>query len=279
MPPNRRYPRAREVAARLAQLDHDRVLAFEGSDSLNADLLVVRFDGRERVFSPDAMETWLDGLGRGRNIPQLVAYDRRDIEAVRRLLLAPGPQDQCRIALRYAMQAASITMAQMMAEIRATNKAINDSLRLGGTPGRENREWRTVEQDSTTYWECLVWSHRAMWDVLQGSPVRTLVKPQSVDDEVFVAPPGSWRGWREPAPLVRQRLLAFAHEQGLVRWVDPADPNRAYHTREFRLAAGGRVADVAADAVWPWLVGLADSAAPDLSVFLYEGGAGRLSES
>jgi hypothetical protein len=296
-PPLPRRPKVVQQAIdRLLNLDRAGALRFGGGDGRPAELLTIELGDRSRAFAATEMLGWLDGFDAGATLPPELAppplelgrprsRDGRHRAQLRSILVNPTPQDQCRIALRLAMQRAGIGTSAMMTEIRASKKAIIDALQLGVRPGRDGREYRYLGSGLDTRWQCMVWSHVAMADVVGIDVARQLLPLVDPSRPVSPRPPD---GWCEPDVLARLRLLLAAHERGLVAWVSVPGPNAGLYARSFRFDPPGLPPQdrprwtVLAERAWPWLVGVADAAPGDgprlMGQQLYEAGVATLRE-
>ncbi len=240
-----RNPRGVSALGQRAQ-EHARKgrLSYLGIDRPGG-LAAVEVHGQTREFPPLAMMDWLDGFDAGqagyRQPPEL--RDRERIATVRSVLVNPPLIDQVRIRVRVAMERDGRKVGETAQATALTIKAFTDALRFGthGTIG--------------------------LLTVLGHDPA---ARPD-LADRPGDAPltPGPLPDWDEPDALARLRALGYAHEQGVVRWIDPTEVNKAFHARRFVTQVGDHKVQVFTDSVRTWLVGVADAIVPDAGDALY----------
>jgi hypothetical protein len=207
-----------------------------------------------RRFDQAAAAAWLGGHALAREHPArprtvTQAHLQREIALARAVLVNPSWVDSQRTAIRQVMQDTGATLSQLAERSGRTRKAVSAAIRYG--------QPRTLSNAMT---QCLL-------DGL-GVEVTVVYRPRDAASGPVAAPrevPS------EPAGLTVVRLLAYAHEQRLIRWIDPIDPNAGYRPATvFTLGYGRGRVRVASTAVQPWLIGLADAAAPEMADLLAE---------
>lgn len=220
-------------------------LRYLGTDAPDGDL-AVEVDGRQREYEPRQMLDWLSGFDLGRAAGQVQPVWRRRpnvIATVRAVLVNPSITDQARIRIRLVMQQEDVGPVELAKRIGVTTKSVTESLRWSA-PGAIG-----------------------MLAALGHDPaIRQDLADTDPDTPLTPWPPA---GWQEPEMLARLRLLGYAHEQGVIAWVDPVDVNKASHAAAFTVMVGDTAADVRAEAVRPFLVGVGDAVLPDAADQMY----------
>jgi hypothetical protein len=233
------------LAERLRALDRARQVNYLGSDQGDGTY-AVEVAGQLREYPALRMVNWLDGYtaGHGR-APQPAERRSPDaIATVRAVLVHPTLTDQTRIRIRVAMEDERVGVKELAGRIPVTLKSVVESLRWL-SPG--------------TIGMMAVLGHDpgARPDLAAVDPA-TPLQPTAPD------------GWPEPQILTTFRLLGYAHEQGVVSWVDPTNVNLATRARTFTVLVGDDPVQVHVDAIPPWLVGVGDAVMPDVAQRLYE---------
>lgn len=224
----------------------DGLYRYVGQTGTTGDY-AVEVAGRRRVYPLEQMRAWHRGYGLGREHPHLLdATSREPLEQVRAVLVAPTLADQLRSQIRGAAADAGLTVTDLAARIDRDRHAVSDALRFG----------RTGALSMVMAEQMMLGTGRPDWSVRFGS-----------DPDGPVAPPADVTG--EAPGVTRMRALAYAHEQRLVEWLDPLEPNRAARARRYllRTVDGGEHHE-RAETLVPWLVGLADAAAPAVAASL-----------
>lgn len=195
-------------------------------------------EGRMRRFGPAETWAWLHGRKAGLDAREAHATLPRTssgLEEIRAVLVDPSPSDLRRLRIWHAMQESGVGIKELAERFGVTRKSMRDWLTLG-----HRRELVGERAD----------------EILALLPPHAVADPP-VNEGARVRPP-SWSR-REPAGIRRARMLAFAHEQGLVRYVDPLNPMKALHARSFTFeTATGRRVVASWDVLEGWLVGIAD---------------------
>lgn len=214
---------------------------------------VVEVAGRRRMYPLEQMTAWYRGFtdGQRHNAGELHQVPAgAGLAPLVELLTAPDLADQCRMAIRAAMDAAGLDATRLAEAADVTRKTVGDALRFGEPQGI-----------SITMAQRLMAAAGGRWHVAyvpdeQGPPadLATPVRP-------------------EPVALTRLRALALADSRDLVRWLDNLDPTAATSRRGFyltlRVAAEDKPVKLrAAVDLVPFLLGLADAADPATAVDL-----------
>ena len=241
----RRPPGLSVLTVTLRAADKAGDLRYLGTDRPDDGRLAVEVNGQLREYPARQMLDWLEGFTAGKDgyLQPPERRDRATIATVRSVLVNPSITDQSRIRVRLVMQQDGVGVVELAKRIGVTTKSVTESLRWLA-PGSIGIS-AALGRDQTT------------------RPDLAAVDP---DTPLAPEPPA---GWEEPEMLTRLRLLGYAHEQGVIAWVDPVEVNRASHARAFDVLVGDQTVQVRADAVRPWLVGVADAIGPDLAQQMY----------
>lgn len=239
-------PGVSTLTDRLLELHEAGVLVYRGHSGRGGDLLVEVDAARSRAYQPLAMMSWLDGFTAGRSGDRFLATVS-DTVPIRRVLVNPHPRDQFVIHARVAMQRQHIGVVELAQRVGVTRKPVSAALRFGEGRYRDLR--------------------LRIWDAL-GLPYQIGGPPKiSSGYPLALKPPA---GWVEPERLARLRWLGFADDHGLIRWIRPLDPDTAMFARAFVVQVGAAEVTVRGDSIRPWLTGVADAVAPDLSDEMYQ---------
>ena len=211
---------------------------------------VVTAAGRTRRYLADDMWAWIQGFAAAKESTNLPTPDRARHAQVRQLLTNPSLTDAIRIALRAAMEVDRVSVTEMEQRTGNTRKTIADALHFGPT--------KTL---SLVRAETLMHALGRGWYVRATPSVTHPVASDTQGNAPTAAP-------AEPIGLTRARALLTCHDQGLVDWIAPTDPNVVIRAKTFDIGRGERVHEVAADALLPWLFGVIDAAGPAVADLL-----------
>jgi hypothetical protein len=222
-------------------------------DGVTADgrSYAVTVNGRQRIYPLPAMVAWHRGFIAGqqhqpRSLVDVPAGD--GLAPLIDLLTAPGLADQCRIAIRTAMDTAGLTVSQLADAAGVTRNTVSDALRFGAA---DTLSLATAEK--------MMAGLGGAWHVSYVDPAGPAGPP---------APDLAAPTRAEPVALRRLRALALTDARGLVRWVDDMDPTRAVRAFRLhvRLPGDTQPVQIKATELPALLIGVADAADPATAV-------------
>ncbi len=216
---------------------------------------------RVRRLSAQRMLEWMDGFGQaqfGRFIPP-AERDQGVLAEVRTVLVNPSLTDQWRILSRVCMDRADppvgineLTRRMGVPQVRGngTKKSVSEALHLG-RPG-----------------------YGAMLAVLGLDENLRPDLAELPDGPVDVVPA---EGWAEPDALSAIRAMAYAHQEGVLRWAGPMrrgggnviDVNAAMHATKYPVHVGEYEIGVPRANARGWLCGFVDGFLPELGDRFY----------
>lgn len=232
------------VADRLRELSAGpSELRFLGSPRPGGPLTIeVGPDRRRRELAAVAMVDWLHGYLAGEVAPLVDDPDLSVLDSAKSVLVHPTYEDQLRVRIRVGMERTGIGITELAKRMGVTKKTVLEATRFG----RGGYLAIFVPLDD---------EERVSHDMAEADP----------EGPVTIAPPS---GWPEPPTVARVRLLAYAHQQGLVDWVGPHDINKASSPAlgvEFELRRSDETFKVTPAGLPVWLLGVADACAPELA--------------
>lgn len=221
----------------------------------------VWIDGYPRSGTRAQMWAWLDGLARGRMLPermdgpvrvpgwwstggveaatQRLACAREDVAGYRRILVDPSLVDQLRIEVLTAMQVEKITFKDLADRIGKSAQAVRDAL-------------------SFTAYHLQVGTTSLFDQMIRGCGRRFVIGSTGPVQTDLILSLGGAR--TEPSGLTRMRALLIGVEAQLIDGVAPQAPNRARRAREFVVSQAGAELVKSHETIVHWLQGLADGA-------------------
>lgn len=234
------------MPSRLIAGGRDGRFRYDGTQARQEGYTIQTRAGGKRVYSKSQMLDWLDGFDFATEadaVRDTGPVDLAPLAEVRSVLVHPSLTDQCRVLIRVGMQRSGLGVVKLAERIGVTKKAVSEALHFGSPS--------TLAMLAAVGLE-----HR----------VRPDLEEMPHDAPVDITPRG---GWLEPAPLLRMRLLAAAHELGVLRWSGPAKPdgtldvNKGMHARTFEMSLGRQATEVHTDFVACWIAGVVDAVAPE----------------
>lgn len=243
-------PSTRLVAALIAG-ERRGEYTYRGPAARHTGYVVELAGGRRRVYDTAGMWAWLRarklGAAAGPAVPP--AGPRAELDAVRRLLVAPGLADQMRTQIRAAMEHVGMGVTALAAASGRNRGAIREALR-----------WGAADTLSVRMAESMMAGTGCGWAIRYTRPESAVaeLRPAAA---ICDAPP-------EPAGVRRMRAAVIADEHGLAVWTSPLDPNKAHRAAAFEFEVAGVPRRVPVGVVRAWLVGLADTRAATVADML-----------
>lgn len=216
-------------------------------------------DTPERVLTTDQARGWLAGYRMGLSSADLPRRSPagRVPDEIRAVLVNPSLANACRVAIWAAMEYAGLTITDVAGRAGRTRNAVADALRFGARSGALSMQMAEAVMTATGQ----AWDVR--WARLGAGDQPGTTAPARVRNTTTVIAPFG-QAPPESAGVRRIRGLAIAHENGLIEWVEPTEPNAARRAVRHVVLRGPNRIILRDRVTLPWLAGLGDATAPDL---------------
>lgn len=233
-----------------AEYEAGRLSSF-APRSDDGQVVVGVMNGPTRSFDPTDMWAWLEGFQAGYQHPGTKHHtDPQALAGLRRVLINPSPADRSRVAILAAMEAAELDYDALAGKVGRSRAGVYRALRFDNTIGL------TTELAH----EALV-ALKAPTTVLLGVSKGPRAHVGRIAMPADVGP--------EPRGLTIARIVAAYADAGLLEPRSLLDPDAVLAPKYHKVRRGGTDYTLRVERALPWLQGLGDFAARDLSAKVY----------